>query len=395
MAPAASHRAILGVLPSRAPGVAAAASPKVQSPVIHHGGVVQHWANTTAIFWAPNATSFPGNYQTIVTKFLTDVAADSFKPTNVFGAGTQYYDVTNSVKQPVFYAIANKPAIVDTHAYPANGCPNYRLADGTTSTHCLTNTQLVNEIKSVITENSLPTGITMNFFLITPRGIASCKSSGALSKGGCYDPMGHPGFCAYHSHMLFNQHNVLFANMPFAAIAGCSSGQSPQGNKADSLLNTISHEFLETMTDPLGTGWYDSNGKEIADKCAYTYGAPLGENAYGKYNQMINGHSYWLQEAWSNRVSACVQRNTFVQPVASFTYTPAEPASGEPVTFQSTSSNPDGAALKLRWVFPNGTTSASANPTYTFPTAYAYPVSLVVWDAQGDQARVIVMVQVT
>ena len=200
--------------------------------------------------------------------------------------------------------------------------------------------------------------------------------------------MNHPGYCAYHSSTLIGQKRVLFANLPYAAISGCASGQSPQGGAADSVLNTLSHEYLETMTDPLGTGWFDNAGLEIADKCVSAYGTPLGTNAFGKYNQQIRGHSYWLQEMWSNRASACVQRNNTVQPVASYTYMPTAPVHGQPVAFHSTSHNNDATPIKLRWTFPNGFTSAAANPSFTFAAAGTFTVSLVVWDTQGDQARV-------
>lgn len=31
-------------------------------------------------------------------------------------------------------------------------------------------------------------------------------------------------------------------------------------------LSLIAHELVETVTDPLGNGWYDSAGNENADK---------------------------------------------------------------------------------------------------------------------------------
>jgi hypothetical protein len=357
-------------------------------PLTYHGGPVQHTSNVYAIFWKPVAFTLPAGYQATIARYFTDVAKFSFKPSNVYGSATQYYDITGTVKQPAFYSVTSKLAIADPQPYPASGCPNYQLDDGSTTTNCLTDAQITAEIARVITTHALPTGVNNNYFLFTPQNVASCFTANGLSSGFCYDPIAFAGFCAYHSSFLLAGKNVLYADMPYAALAGCASGQSPENNAADSVLNTVAHEHLETITDPLGTAWWDDTGDEIADKCNGDFGAPLGGNSFGQFNQVINTHDYWLQRMWSNRIAACVQRNTFAQPVAAFTFTPAAPVHGQQVSFVSTSHNPDATPLKFRWTFPGGATSALANPKFTFPAAATVTVTLVVWDAQGDEARV-------
>jgi PKD repeat protein len=380
---------LLGVLPSQtgAASPAAIAQPNVVNPVTYHSGPVQHASAVYAIFWAPSVAPFPTNYGATVVRYFSDVAHDSFKPSNPYGSDTQYYDLTGTVKRFVSYAVTYKNVFTDTHAYPANGCPNYKLDDGTTSKKCLTDAQMLTEINSVINAHALPKGMGTQYFLFTPKGVASCFTANGLSAGNCYDPFSFPGFCAYHSFVGSGSTAVLYANMPFAGITGCSSGQSPQGNVADSVLNGISHEHQETMTDPLGTAWYDVDGNEVADKCAFTFGAPLGTNSFGQFNEIINTHDYWLQEIWSNRDMACVQRNTWPQPTAAFSFSPTAPAAGTAVHFTSASHSGDGTALKYHWTFPGGTVSTAVNPTFTFTTAGAKVVTLVVADTSGDQAR--------
>ena len=78
---------------------------------------------------------------------------------------------------------------------------------------------------------------------------------------------------------------------------------------ADDELNVTSHENIETITDPLGTAWYDASGQEIGDKCNFTFGSPLGGGAGAEYNEQISSGNYWLQEEWSNAASGCVQRS--------------------------------------------------------------------------------------
>ena len=365
----------------------AIAHPNDNSPVTYHGGPVQHSSNVYAIFWKPAAFTIPAGYAATVVKYFTDVAHDSYHAANPYGSDTQYYDMAGTVKNFVSYAVTYKSVFVDTKAYPANGCPNYELDDGTMSKRCFTDTQLVNEIKSVVAAHALPKGIANEYFLFTPQGVASCFA--ALAAGGCYDPFSYAGFCAYHSFSGTGAQAVLYANMAYADVTGCASGQSPENNAAaDSTINVVSHEHQETITDPLGTAWYDVNGDEIADKCIFTFGAALGTNSFGQYNEVINTHDYWLQEVWSNRATACVQRNTYPQPTASFTFTPTAPAHGATVTFHSTSHSGDGTALKFHWSFPNGTVSTVANPTFKFAAVGTYSVSLLVYDTHGDQARI-------
>jgi hypothetical protein len=84
----------------------------------------------------------------------------------------------------------------------------------------------------------------------------------------------------------------------------CGSGQSPNANDADSTINVVSHEHNEAITDALGTAWYDRRGYENGDKCAWTWGTTSGPTGR-KYNQLINGHTYFLQQEWSNQISGC------------------------------------------------------------------------------------------
>src|SRR4029077_16158279 len=99
---------------------------------------------------------------------------------------------------------------------------------------------------------------------------------------------------------------AIYANQPYAKHAGCDEGQYPNGNDSDPTINVVSHEHNEAITDPKLNAWYDAQGQEIGDKCAWTFGSVSGPNG-GEYNQTINNHHYFLQEEWSNNGSACLQ----------------------------------------------------------------------------------------
>jgi hypothetical protein len=56
------------------------------------------------------------------------------------------------------------------------------------------------------------------------------------------------------------------------------------------------------VTDPDGSAWFDKNGGEIGDKCAWTFN-PVA----GPYTNQVGNFSYYIQQEWSNKVSGCVQ----------------------------------------------------------------------------------------
>ena len=59
------------------------------------------------------------------------------------------------------------------------------------------------------------------------------------------------------------------------------------------MVSIIAHELEETTTDPdVSAGWFDSKGAENADKCAWTFGAPLVT--------FSNNTKWKIQGEWSN-----------------------------------------------------------------------------------------------
>ena len=106
------------------------------------------------------------------------------------------------------------------------------------------------------------------------------------------------GYCAYHSAFSVN---TLYAAIPYEASFSCDFSSGPNRDDADQAIDNISHEQMEAVTDPLGTGWIDGSGNEIGDKCVNNFG-PL--NAQGA-NVMWNSHPYRVQKEWDNRTGSC------------------------------------------------------------------------------------------
>jgi hypothetical protein len=281
---------VLGIVPVR-DARGGGARPTRSSNLTYHNGPTMNTNTTYAIFWAGASLTFDSGYQTLIDTYFTDVSADSGKTSNVYDSDTQYYD---SVNGNITYKSTHVTSVLDTDAYPPNGC-----TDKATSI-CLSDAQLQTELQRVMSANGWSGGESNLFFIFTPKGVGSCVG------GSC----AYTQYCAYHSWIGSGSSAILYANQPYAnqnyRIYTCNSGQSPNGNSADATLNVVSHEHNEAITDEQGTAWYDSSGNEDGDKCAWNFGTALGSTSTGNYNQLINGHTYYLQQEWSNKSSGCV-----------------------------------------------------------------------------------------
>jgi hypothetical protein len=276
---------ILGVVPSHGHAAGRLGS---SGNLTYHNGPVMHTNSVRAIYWIPSGYSVSANYRSVIDGFFANVAGDSGKTSNVYYSDTQYYDLS----APIAYSSSFSGSVIDTNAFPASGC-----RDSYTSV-CLSDSQLQSEISRVIKANVWSTGLGTEYFIFTPKNVGSCFGSSCA----------YSYFCAYHSQIGNGSTATLYANMPYAAFvpSACGSGQSPNADDADSTINVTSHEHNETITDPLGTAWYDRRGNENGDKCAWNFGHPLGSTGSGSYNQAIGSGRYYLQQEWSNRSSGCV-----------------------------------------------------------------------------------------
>jgi hypothetical protein len=119
-------------------------------------------------------------------------------------------------------------------------------------------------------------------------------------------------YCGYHSYSSSATGTpFIYAYMP--VVQDCLDellrvqaryGSPNQDAVADAVLDVVSHEHFEAVTDPQGAGWYDNitDEGEIADKCVDRFDnvASNGGNV-----TLANGHSYLLQMEWSNKIQNC------------------------------------------------------------------------------------------
>lgn len=290
---------------------AAPSAPHQLRGLVAHRARVAHVAH--ASLFAPRRTtraaafsciSACSNYEATINQYFTDVAHDNGLTTNVYSAATQY----SSIQYNETFA----GSYVDGSPYPTtNACH-----DGF-DTYCVTDTQLQTEIGRLIAAHGWPThSSTAVYFIFTPSKVGVCETAGFPGvNNACTTNV----FCAYHSATS----SFIYAVEPDAASisdSACSTGGRPRGSAADDTISTVSHEQNEAITDPLGGGWWSEDsesyqgipnyffGSENGDLCAYNFGASLGTTLSGQpYNQVINGHSYFVQQEWSDVDGGCVQ----------------------------------------------------------------------------------------
>jgi serine protease len=109
-------------------------------------------------------------------------------------------------------------------------------------------------------------------------------------------------YCAYHSSTSSSVGNVAYTNLPYITDAGASCGANFNGLGQYAGITIVSgHEAAESVTDPFpNTGWLDSSGSEIGDKCAWITTGTAGASQ----NVTLSTGTFAVQSLWSNAASS-------------------------------------------------------------------------------------------
>jgi hypothetical protein len=336
--------------------------------LLYHGGPVVHGLETYAIFWDPDGAFAPAT-QALVARYLSDVAAASGQLSNVFSVADQYTDEIGGAE----YAQTFGGAFVDDDPYPTSG--NCAVSTPTAQT-CLYDGEEVSELQNFVASNGLPTGLGAEYFVLTPDSVVTCIDGSTQCSNNAY--------CSFHSYAGSGASTLLYADIPFTLLNNASNAKSCQddGNGvveapngasgfADVALKSMSHEEMETITDPLLNAWYSNSGDEIADGCNGTYWntdsfLPLeGGNASAGtlYNQTINGDEYYLQGDWSNEAGGCAMKSA-LEPTITVTGTAAATKTVDFSANAETSASV--APTAYVWNFGDGQTADGQSVAHSF-----------------------------
>ena len=318
----------------------------------YNGGPVMPSNTNYTFYWDPSgAPSYPADYQPGIDRFFEDLAHDSGGAQNVDSVSGQYNDAAG---EHAGYSSQFGGTIVDTNPYPAGGCSEV-------TSRCVADYQIQAELRSYLAAHNLPMDLQHEYFVLLPPGVETCFGTfNAYCSAGTV-PHVRERFCAYHgiTRIEGTPKVIVYANDPYLDGGQCDSGNHPNASTSDATISSLSHEHNESTTDPEpNTGWTDwasgsATGYEIGDKCRTfnpetEYGTPLGVAPDGaSYNQLINGHEYWVQQEWSNQGHACLQHFTRSgeEPHASFTSSAGE----EQATLDASASTAPGGVSSYEW----------------------------------------------
>ena len=124
-------------------------------------------------------------------------------------------------------------------------------------------------------------------------------------------PRGTAGYCAWHSYGTINGTSVQFAFFfRLDGDAGCNPQYTgaPYSQGLAALANVSGHELSEALTDPLLNAWYDQQGAENADKCAWTFGPLVSfANSTWKIQGNWSNAAYGTGSSYLGSTSGCIQ----------------------------------------------------------------------------------------
>jgi hypothetical protein len=249
------------VHPTR-PDAAKPAGARKPSNVSYHNGPVIRQAKVVSVFWGPSATWGTSGVPSPLAQSIVSFFGQ-FGTTPQYNVITQYYDFSGSVQTTNL-----------STAY---------WVDNSTPPKSVTDADVQSEVKKAAAALGLDASTIYEVFL-PPSSYATY---------GSWNSCGGPNlqFCAYHGNFAYAGADVKYASMPYPSCSGC---QWPGWTDAQNFQHFATHETREAVTDPDGNAWYDRQGAEADDKCAWSP-SPF----------LVNGYGY--QYEWSNLNGGCVQ----------------------------------------------------------------------------------------
>jgi hypothetical protein len=415
------------------------------APLQYHGGPVLHSSVSYVIYWDPSGT-YNYEWQRLIDGYMQVVGAEKGTLGNVFALNGQYRDTSGRAANESIF----RGAYTDLTPYPTSGNCSDKPAGAPI---CLTDEQIKTELLKVISSGKLPgaTG-TPVYYILTPPGVTVCTDGGGT--GNCSDstsPSPPNGICGYHSAInpggssptiyavqpwvagdagsVISFEEPTITRTPTAADMACQDNrlfdepnQLPTHNLggewteglADVIINQLSVEQNNVVTDPLLNGWYQESTKaEQSDMCQWSFGPPpvklptipeeqLPAHAQIISNEAIGANHYYLQWAFDSVGMTAGKGRTCWQGVnLEAHYTAPNPVNiGDVVTFDATESditlnahteglppNEPFVAPVYKWNFGDGTITEGTNAAsevHSYASAGTYNVALTVTDSSGN-----------
>ena len=246
-----SHR----IKDSSEAGILTGSTSATKQTILYHNGPVMAQPNVYVIWYgnwnqANNTDTAAG--QQIIRDFLNAVGGSPY-----FAINTTYSTTATPINGKVTFAGETTDA----------GSQGTKLTDSTVKT----------VVSTAINNHSLPSDINGVYFVLTSSDISE-------SSGFCKN------YCGWHTHGSVNSADIKYSfigNSAKCLNACAAQTNSPNANPGvDGMCSVIAHELEEATTDPDLNAWYDRQGQENADKCAWTFGQNQYQTANGAWANM-------------------------------------------------------------------------------------------------------------
>jgi PKD repeat protein len=377
----------------------------------YYGGPVLHSEQLVLVQWGPDVASWETAPTSGVPGFMQDLESRSGS-TNALGAvAAQYGDLAGSFTGAPSWTTGNA-----ANSYSYGG--TYEISSPTSgaggSAATVQDTSIQTQLSASIANGELPAPLdngqgTVYVILFPPKDTI-CMD------GSCSDVQ----FCAYHSGFFQTSpanSQVLYAVIPDTSDSFWNTGEGC-GEQTAAISNetsAMSHELIETQTDPLVNatsnvssplGWYQTatysptgESGEVADIC------DTGQTSSDALN---GGGGWYVQKIWSNLDQSCTatESSAYSAPTAVIT-PPATLLAGASASFEGGGSTdpasnqiaasattgltltaPIGPGISsYSWSWGDGSAdSGGADPTHTYAGRGTYLVTLKVTDDLGFTA---------
>jgi len=247
----------------------------------YHGGpVLQGNPVPIYVIWYGNWNGTGSNTQATVN--LIDTFLNSLGNTGYERINTTYGDTTGNVSGNLTLA--------------------RQVFDPGSQGTKLRNSKISAAISAQLTSGALPTDTTGVYLFLTASDI---RENGFCSS-----------FCGFHTRQTLNGADIKWAfigntdRCPSACEIQSTGPNSPSAGVggADGMINVITHESEEAITDPDLNAWFDNAGQEDADKCNFKFGPTQTAGNGARFNQTFGGHNWMMQMEWENsRGGGCDQ----------------------------------------------------------------------------------------
>ena len=234
--------------------------PKATGDVFYHNGPVIVSAKVVFLFWGPSFSNAAS------PDFAYAQTLQSFR--NQLGTSTSYQVLTQYSGIQLSNLGSGTPDWFDTSTPPTN----------------VTDARVQSEVNAYLASHAFD--ISAIYEVVIPS--TSYSSSGTSTS--CGGPA--LAYCAYHGSFNGGSSAVKYTIQPYPSCSGCKvTGWSA----AQIQEHFVCHETRDAVTDPTGSGWWDSAGQEIDQKCGWSPSPPpfpTSSNVCGP--------------AWSNKTHSCV-----------------------------------------------------------------------------------------